>query len=50
VSRLRPATQESYRYALRHVVAKFGQRRMADVTPAEVAAYVAARQRAGAKG
>jgi integrase len=50
VVRLRPTTQENYHYALRHILATFGQRRLADITPAELAAYVAAKERAGLKG
>lgn len=41
VSRMRPATQSAYRAALKHLRKHFGRQRMAAITPADVAAYVA---------
>jgi integrase len=50
VVRLRPATQSAYRHGLRHVLETFGRRRLVDITAADVAAYVMAKQREGLKG
>lgn len=50
VVKLRPATQARYRADLKHVGAVFGRRRLTDVSPADVAAYVTAKQRDGLKG
>lgn len=41
VTRLRPATQSAYGAALKHLRASFGARRIASITPGDVAAYVA---------
>jgi integrase len=43
VTRLRPATKRSYGPALKHLRAHFGRQRIASITPADVAAYVAAK-------
>jgi len=50
VVRLRPATQSAYSANLVHLRKQFGGFRMADITPADVAAFVASQQRAGLKG
>jgi ATP-dependent helicase/nuclease subunit A len=50
VLKLRPATQERYRADLRHVRAVFGRRRLTDVSPADVAAFVTSQRRAGLAG
>lgn len=50
VERLRPSTQSAYGAALKHVRAALGQRRLTDIQAADVAAYIARRQSAGAKG
>jgi integrase len=50
VTRLRPATQSAYGAGLKHLLERFGRERMADITPAGVAAFIAAQQRAGLKG
>jgi integrase len=50
VVRLRPATQSAYGAGLAHLRDRFGRARMADITPADVAAFIAAQQRAGLKG
>ncbi|MGI8903746.1 MAG: tyrosine-type recombinase/integrase [Solirubrobacteraceae bacterium] len=47
---LRPATRESYRYSLTHLRRAFGRRRLDDIAPAAVAAYVARHRAAGYKG
>jgi integrase len=43
VTRLRPATQRAYGPALKHLRAHFGRQRISSITPADVAAYVAAK-------
>lgn len=43
VCRMRPATQSAYRAALKHLREGFGRQRMAAITPADVAAYVASK-------
>jgi integrase len=48
--RLRPTTQGTYAACLGHLRARFGRARLADITPADVAAFVAAQQDAGFKG
>lgn len=48
--KLRPSTQARYRSDLVHVRGVFGRRRLTDVSPADVAAYVTAKQRAKLKG
>ena len=48
--KLRPATQERYAADLRHVREVFGRRRLTDISPADVAAYITTKQRAGLKG
>lgn len=48
--RLRPATRSAYSAGLKHLRGAFGRRRLDDLTPADVARYVAERQRAGSKG
>ena len=50
VLKLRPATQNAYGAGLTHLRARFGRRRMTDITPTDVAAYVSAQQAAGLKG
>ena len=50
VTRLRPATQSAYGAGLKHLRDRFGRERMTDITPADVAAFIAAQQRAGLKG
>jgi integrase len=50
VTRLRPATQCAYGAGLAHLRDRFGRARMADITPADVAGFIAAQQRAGLKG
>lgn len=47
---LRPATRESYRYSLKHLRRAFGRRRLDDIAPADVAAYIARQRAAGYKG
>ncbi len=49
-SKLRPATQDAYRHALTHLRKAFGRRRLDDIAPADVAAYVARQQAAGYRG
>ena len=48
--KLRPATQSAYGAGLTHLRERFGRRRMTDVTPTDVAAYVSAMQTARYKG
>lgn len=48
--KLRPTTQSAYKASLKHLREAFGRRRMSDITPADVAAYVSAQQAAGQKG
>jgi integrase len=43
VTRLRPATHRAYGPALKHLRAHFGRQRIASITPADVAAYVASK-------
>jgi integrase len=50
VTRLRPATQSAYGAGLSHLRRRFGRARMADIGPADVAAFIAEQQRAGLKG
>lgn len=50
VVRLRPATQSAYRAALKHLRTRFAGKRLADVQPADVAAFITSRQSEGAKG
>ena len=50
VTRLRPATQSAYAAGLGHLRHRFGRARMADITPADVAAFITEQQRAGLKG
>jgi integrase len=50
VVRLRPATQNAYAAGLAYLRPRFGRVRMMDITPADVAAFVAAQQRAGLRG
>jgi integrase len=47
---MRPTTQATYRSALKHLDEYFGRARLSDITPGDVAAFVAAQQRAGYKG
>ena len=41
VPALRPNTRDGYKYALRRVRPTFGRRRLSDITPAEIARYIA---------
>ena len=50
VIKLRPATQSAYSAALKHLRGSFGRDRLADISPADVAAYVTFREEEGAKG
>ena len=50
VTRLRPATHSAYAASLKHLRGRFGGARMTDITPGEVAAFIAEQQRAGLKG
>jgi integrase len=50
VVKLRPATQSAYRASLIHLREQFGRRRMSDITPSDVAAYVSIKQSEGQKG
>jgi integrase len=50
VVRLRPATQSAYGAALKHLRPRFGGRRLSDITPSDVAAFITSRQSEGAKG
>lgn len=47
---LRPQTQATYTSALKHARRRFGRARLTDITPADVASFVAAQQRKGFKG
>jgi len=49
-TKLRPATQDAYRHALTHLRGAFGRRRLDDIAPQDVAAYVTRQQQAGYKG
>lgn len=49
-SKMRPATQSAYAASLKHLLDHFGHRRMTDVTPGDVAAYVSAKGAEGLKG
>lgn len=49
-TRLRPHTQATYASCLIHLRDYFGRQRMADVTAADVAAFVSAQQHGGLKG
>jgi integrase len=48
--KLRPATQVAYGAALKHLRRDFGTRRMIDIAPADIAAFVTRQQAAGLKG
>lgn len=48
--RLRPTTQTTYAAALKHLRAQFGARRLTEIQPSDVAAYVTMQQRNGKKG
>ncbi len=52
VVKLRPATQSAYEAGLKHLrrPENFGRSRMSDITPTDVARYVARQQAAGLKG
>jgi integrase len=50
VIKLRPATKSAYSAALKHLRGRFGRDRLADISPADVAAYVTSREGEGAKG
>lgn len=50
VVRLRPQTQATYGGALHHLREHFGRRRLADISPSDVAAYIAIKQAEGLKG
>jgi integrase len=50
VANMRPTTQGTYRSALKHLNERFGRTRLNDITPTDVAAFVAAQQQAGYKG
>lgn len=50
VVRLRPATQSAYSAALKHLRKRFAGKRLVDVQPGDVAAFINARQSEGAKG
>jgi hypothetical protein len=49
-TRLRPTTQAVYRSCLAHLRERFGRERLADIQPADVAAFIAAQHAAGLKG
>lgn len=49
VIRLRPATQETYGTALKHLRNHFGRARLTAIRPGDVAGYITAQQRAGLK-
>lgn len=49
-TQLRPTTQSVYRSCLKPLREQFGRRRLSDITAADVAAFVKAQHRAGAKG
>lgn len=46
----RPATQNAYGAGLTHLRRELGRRRMTDVTPTDIAAYVSRKQKEGLKG
>jgi integrase len=48
--RLRPATQNAYSAGLKHLRAEFGNRRMADITVTDVAAFITTQKVSGFKG
>lgn len=48
--KLRTTTQSAYKASLTHLRKTFGSRRLSDITPADVAAYVSAKQAEGLKG
>jgi integrase len=48
--KLRGATQSAYSAAKKHLDAEFGGRRLTDISPADVAAFVSKQQAAGFKG
>jgi Phage integrase family len=50
VTRLRPATHSAYAAGLAHLRRRFGGARMTDITPSDVAKFIAEQQRAGLKG
>jgi integrase len=50
VARLRPASRETYATHVKHLRKRFGRTRLAAITPAEVARYVADMDRRGAAG
>jgi integrase len=50
VVKLRPATQARYRADRKHVSKVFGRRRLTDIPPSDIAAYVTAKQAEGLKG
>ncbi len=50
VTRLRPATHSAHAASLAHLRRRFGGVRMTDITPSDVAAFIAEQQRAGLKG
>jgi integrase len=50
VVRLRPATQSTYGTSLAHLRKHFGRTRLTAISPADVAAYITAQQRARLKG
>lgn len=49
-TKLRSATQSAYSAAMKHLDAEFAGRRMTDISPADVAAFVSKQQAAGLKG
>jgi integrase len=49
-TRLRPSTQAVYRSCLAHLRERFGRERLADIQPADAAAFIADQQSAGLKG
>jgi integrase len=48
--KLRPTTQAAYGSCLKHLRERFGNARLADIAPADVAKFVTAQQREGFKG
>ncbi len=50
VANMRPTTQATYQSALKHLHERFGRSRLSDITPGDVAAFVADQQRRGYKG
>jgi integrase len=50
VLRLRPNSQATYGYHLKHLREHFGRWRMTDISPADVAKYVTAKENAGRAG